>query len=61
MKLVVRDRDGDAWVYIGEGRWVQPEEIQKGRKYMERWAIPLEEVERLYGPLVTEWAAAEDR
>jgi hypothetical protein len=61
MILVVRDSDGDAWVYIGKGRWVQPAEIQRGEKYVEQWAIDGDDLEASYGPLVTEWAASEER
>jgi hypothetical protein len=60
MDLVLRDFDGDAWVYIGNGMYVQPHEIQKGRSYVLSNSDTRETIEKDFGPVTVEWSEDEN-
>lgn len=52
--LVLRDSEGDAWVYIGGDAYALATDVQRGEKYAERYSMTREQIESSAGAVVTE-------
>lgn len=55
MKIIVRDRDGDAYVNLGNGLWAMLGDVIKGKQYAEAWSWTYVDLENEFGPLTVEF------
>lgn len=55
--LVLRDKDGDAWVYVGNGRYEMCSLVQGGGEWSTPWTR--DAIEAAYGPVIVEFSEEE--
>lgn len=54
--LVLRDRDGDVWMYIGRGAYACAKDmLDVDAEYAARHSYPREQIEEQYGPVAVEF------